>query len=580
MKRASTWGRPARRRLTTVGALATSAAVALAACGGGSGSSGAQNSGGAPAGAPTPSSSNPHKIILTANGNPVGDLTDNFNPYLSTSTANTTVMTTLVYEPLLQFDVLKPGTIYPWLATSWHWSKDAKTLTFHLRHGVKWSDGKPFTAADVVFSYDLLKRYPAINTYGVKFRTVKATSPYTVVMTFDHPSYSTFYYIAGLSYMVPKHIWSKVGNPTTYSDPHPVGTGPYLLKYFHSSGFLMVRNPHYWMKGEPKIYGISYPTWASESAFTAAMGAGKVDWSGNFVSGVKKIFADKSKYNKVWQPAASATSITSLLLNLKLSPFNDLQVRRAISLALNRQTIAKVGEDGQAVGVKNPTALLPSEFSAYLSPAYKHLTFRQDIPKAKALLRSAGFHSGPNGTLVGKNGKPLSFTIEDPSDFTDYMTAAQVISSQLKAIGISVNIRGVSVNSWTQDLATGRYQMTVFYSNSGPSPFYMYDGWLDDSLSAPLNKRATADQERWYDPRTQALLARYKAATSPAGQKAAIQGLEGIIVKDLPIIPMFYEPSWCQYNDSQAVGWPTTKNPYWICYPGNEVVALHLRPRK
>lgn len=94
----------------------------------------------------------------------------------------------MVYEPLLQYNLAKPNQTYPWLATSYAFSNGDKTLTFQLRHGVKWSDGKPFTSADVVFTFDMMKKYPTINTLGVSFSTVSAPNPYEVVFTFPSPA--------------------------------------------------------------------------------------------------------------------------------------------------------------------------------------------------------------------------------------------------------------------------------------------------------------------------------------------------------------------------------------------------------
>ena len=107
----------------------------------------------------------------------------NFNPFLPTSALNAYSAVSMIYEPLVQFNILKEGSTYPWLATAWTWSDGDKTLTFKLRDGVKWTDGQPFTSADVVFTFELMKKYAALNVNGVDFASITAPDDKTVVMT-------------------------------------------------------------------------------------------------------------------------------------------------------------------------------------------------------------------------------------------------------------------------------------------------------------------------------------------------------------------------------------------------------------
>src|SRR5665213_946939 len=122
--------------------------------------------------------------VLTIEGNTGVTFTDNFNPFDSSSFAEQLSVRSLVNEPLFEFDSLKTNTQYPWLAKSYVWSNGGKTLTFQLRKGVKWSDGKAFTSADVAYTFDLLNKVPATNVYGVPAMSAPATTKgkYTVVL--------------------------------------------------------------------------------------------------------------------------------------------------------------------------------------------------------------------------------------------------------------------------------------------------------------------------------------------------------------------------------------------------------------
>lgn len=548
-----------------IGALATVAlGTVFAACG---------NS--APSASPQPNASS--KGILNSENCCAGPLQHNFNPFLPTSAINAVSGTSMIYEPLLQFDALKPAATYPWLATSYHWSKNARSLTFILRHGVTWSDGKPFTSSDVVFTFDLLKKFPSLNANGISFSSIKAEGPYKVVLNFPHAANAQFYYIAGATYMVPRHLWSSVKNPSRYLNLHPVGTGPFVLTKWSTQGLRLARNRHYWQKGEPKIDGINYPSYTSNSSADTALERGQISWDGDFVPKVQTLFSSRSRYNHYWFPAVGAVSI---LPNLKVPGLNDLAVRKAISLAINRQEISKVGELGYEKPVKDLSGLALPAQASYLAPQLRHANLAPNVRAAKRLLANAGYRMVKG--VMTKDGHPLRFTIEEGSGISDYITDAQVIVRDLSAIGIKARLTVKGSSTWSSDYSSGHFDLMILFPTTGPSPYIEYNAWLNDSLSAPVGKVASGDYERWYDPKTQALLTKYQSATTLAAQKAVIKKLEMIVATKLPVIPIVYSVSWAEWSSQQVVGWPSPSNPYEPASPyppGSEVVALHLRPR-
>src|SRR5258708_840035 len=130
----------------------------------------------------------------------------------------------MIYETLLFFNRMN-GDVKPWLAQSYAFSSDAKTLTFHLRTGVKWSDGQAFTADDVVFTLNLLKQYPAADLYSIwqYIQQVQNPDSSTVVVTLKQPYTPVLWYLAGQTYIVSKHEYANVGDPTKFADDHPIG---------------------------------------------------------------------------------------------------------------------------------------------------------------------------------------------------------------------------------------------------------------------------------------------------------------------------------------------------------------------
>ena len=160
------------------------------------------------------------------------------------------------YEPLVYVNPLQNGKTTPMLATSWSWGAGNKSLTFTIRQGVKWSDGTPLTAADVAYTFNLIKKYPALDLTGVwsVLSSVTATGPYTVTMDFSSVAVPYFYYIADQTPIVPQHIWSTIANPATASISHPIGTGPYLMSKCSPQNITSTADPRFWQPGLPRIH--------------------------------------------------------------------------------------------------------------------------------------------------------------------------------------------------------------------------------------------------------------------------------------------------------------------------------------
>jgi peptide/nickel transport system substrate-binding protein len=540
-------------------AVALGSAVALTACAG-------TGSGGGNASA------------LVVQVNNAGPQPQNFNPLLASSPVQAVNQNwAMLYEPLIQYNVVKPGQTYPWLATSWKWSDGGKTITMNLRNGVKWSDGQAFTSADVVFTLNLIKKFPALNLNGISFASASAPDKSTVVINFDAPAYTQLYFFGGQLPIVPEHIWSKIPNPTTYDDPNPVGTGPYVLDRYTPQEVDLKKNPLYW--SNVPISELKFPIISSTSTSTSELLSGQVQWTTGGEPDFKRLYVDKSKYNHYWYPEVQPIS---LVANLTKSPLDNVAVRKAISYALDRKAIDVSGEFGYEAPITSATGLVSTQLS-YLDPKYKNDKLTFDLAKSKALLTSAGFHWDASGQLIGTNGSPVQLSIEDPSGFEDYISDCQIIAKELQKIGIAVTVKGVSTNTWNADLASGNFDLSVDWSSIGPSPYNGYNYLLNSDQSAAIGANAASDFERWKDPATQKFLNDYASSGNAQQQQAALSGLEGIMVDQMPVIPLVGGADWGTYTDRTFVGWPTPSNPYADdspVGPNGEYVVLHLSPRK
>jgi len=551
------------RRWPIPSAVAMAAVIAVSACSGSAGGTAPGQGAG---------------ITLTVGGQAVG-MTRVFNPFLPTSAlalagndVTTGSASGFIYEPLVQVDYVRSNYVIPWLASSWSWSNGNKTLTWHLRRGVRWTDGQPFTSADVVFTFKLMEKYPALNLTGISFNSVSAPDAGTVVMTFATPQQQNFENFAS-QIIVPEHIWSKVGDPTKYADPNPVGTGPFLLSSFSPQGYLLVKNPHYWQPGKPQIAGLRFVAFSDNETLANAVTAGQIDWAADYLPDAQTTYLNRSPGNNYWVPEAGSDG---LIPNLDKFPLNDLQVRRAISVGIDRSAIAAARNSPPATNV---TGLPVPSFDSIIVQQYKNANFHQNVAEAKSILAADGWTMGPDG-FYEKNGRQLAFALTFPGAYTDIAAAASVLAQQLKAIGINMTINTVPANEINNLDGLGQFQATMGYPVAYvPTAWSFYSEQMNPQFYQPVGKNIPTfqDIERFNDPTARSLFAEYPSA-SPARQQQIVQQLEGIWASQLPVITMIYWGDYAEWNSSQVTGWATPSDPYFMPSP-NEVVALRLRPR-
>jgi peptide/nickel transport system substrate-binding protein len=520
----------------------------------------------------TPATTNKSGVVLNvaSTGDPVQRV---FNPFLPV-TAYGVGSQFEIYEPLVQINKITAESYKPWLAKSWTWSADSKSLTLQLQQGIKWSDGQPLTSADVVFTYNLLKKFPALDLVGIDFASIEAQGDGTVVMHFAQNGRPSFTQLVNLE-IVPQHIWGKVADPTKYQDTDPVGTGPFVLNSasFTPQGYELDKNPNYWQPGKPVIGGLRYVVYKDNTSVANALVQGDVDWSSTYIANVDQTYTAKGKQFQHFWPVIGADG---LITNNASAPFDDLRVRKAVSLGIDRKQVAGSANRPAAT---NPVGLPMPLFSDSVAAAYKTATYVYSVAQAKQTLEAAGYTKGPDG-YYAKGGKQLSFTITIPSAFTEQVAAAQVIQANLKQVGIKVDINGVSVDAINPVTQKGQYQATIGYPiNEFQTPYQLYDAWMNPKYYQPVG---TADQtleniERWNDPQTAQYFADYLSATTDAARNAAIAGLEGRFVDGIPWIILSYYQGYGDWNSTKVTGFPTEADPYWIASP-TEVVALNLKP--
>ena len=549
--------------------------LGIAACGGSSSSS---SSG-------TPKTVTGQPLVIEST--PLAPMTDNFNPLSSTSTGFITNSVALYNEPLYIWNYLqptKPGI--PVLASGQPtWSNAGKTLTIPIRSGVKWNDGKPFTASDVAFTFNMIKAHPALYTSGSPIVTsATASSATSVTLNFAQPQYANLFLI-GQVYIEPQHVWASVGNPVSYTDPSPVGTGPFMLSKFSPQGYTLKQNPYYYKKASVHVPEIDFPSYNTNANLVPPIQSGSIDWAGNYVSDIQGNYLSKSPENHTWLSSApyfNDNNVVSLFVNTTKAPLNDPAVRQAISYGINRQQLSQQGETGYEPPTSSSSGLMLPVDNSYLPPSQSNdLPAAGDPAKVASILQADGY-TKVNGKW-SKNGKTIAFKISDPIPYSDYYTDDGLVAHQLNALGFNVTVDGIgNPTVWAGDVTNGTFDTTIHWSNQGPTPFVFYDGWMDSTLSAPVGKPATGDFGRFNDPAAQSAIAQYEGSSSSTVQVQAISKLANIMASQVPVVPLLYGGAWAEYSSRNYTGWPTASNPYMAPVPNTpylEDTVLHLKPK-
>jgi peptide/nickel transport system substrate-binding protein len=467
----------------------------------------------------------------------------------------------LVYEPLMFVNTLQSGKVTPWLADSYAYSDGNKIITFTLHKDVKWSDGLPFTAADVAYTFNLMKKYPALdlNTVWAVLDSVTADGGEKVVFTFKTPAVPYFYYIADQVGIVSEHVWSKAGDPTTYQDSKPVGTGPYLISKCTPQDVSYSKNPNYWKPGLPKIDKIEYPAFTSNPPANELLASGGAQWGGQFIPNVQAEYLAKNKDNHTWFPPVVSVAI---FINQTDPILQDVAVRKALAFAIDRARVAQIGEygyepPGNQAGIVTPT------FTPWLNKAELAAAgYKYDPAEAISILEKAGYKRGADGVFETPGGKPLDFTIINQSAYTDWVAALQVVAQELGAVGIKLTVDNLSGNDYNAKLFNGQFQLGYGYEAGGPTPYYEFRQWLYGPASAPVGQPAATNWERYENKATDALIDSYALSTSPATQHEIMSKLEEVLLQDVPLIPVTEQVDWDEYNTAHIGGWPTAANPY------------------
>ncbi len=447
---------------------------------------------------------------------------DQFDPHQTTAYPSFQVLEN-VYDTLVVPNA-EDLTMEASLAEGWETSEDGLTWTFTLREGVTFHDGSEFDSADVVYSYRRIIDEELQNSYRFETVTaVEAPDPRTVVLTLSQPTPNLLERIGAFKGMaiLPENAAEDIDLVTEAN-----GTGPFRLESSDASGTVLTAYEDYW-GGAPSVEGVEFRYITEPAAALTALQNGEVQWTDNVPpQQIESLQGDDT----VELQTTPSVDYWYLSMNYARAPFDNRDVRRAISYAVDREAVAEAARFGAAQ--PNQTAI-PEDSFFY----YDYAPFQPDPDQARQLLQQAGVQT------------PLTMGLMVTDQFPETVTAAQVIASQLEPIGINVEIETLDLATWLDRQGAGDFDafMLGWLGNLDPAAYYEeqhqtdgpnnYQGYSNPQVDQLLQAGATETDEdarkQIYDQAAQIIVddVSYLYLYNPDVVQAWVPGLSGYRIR-------------------------------------------------
>lgn len=549
-------------------------------------------------------------VILDIDGGKVA-APDVWNPFLPTSRRDQGFHQAMM-EPMFILNY-ETGKYDPWVAESMKSDDKLTTWTLKLKKGVTWSDGQPYTAQDVVFTFNSIYLDPKNATLNDAtdlqswVSKVEKTDDQTVVFTLKKPNprFQLDYFsvrIWGNVNIVPEHIW-KGQDPQTFKnyDPAkglPVFSGPYKLKGFNDAGteFTYTRDDNWWgaktgFKPLPAPKTLVWTWGGPEEARAALMADGKLDSLMDITIGTFEALQKKNPKVVAWldqKPYVTLDPCSRVFMfNTAVEPWNDKDMRWAINYALNRDEIVNVAYTGTTVKSKSffPAYAPLNVYVKKLEDAgmfTKYPLWTSDPAKAKQIIESKGYKMGSDG-YYAKDGKQLKMDISTHNAFIEKQRIADVLVEQFQKVGINASRRDEAAATWDSNRFNGNFETQMNWHNCGSvnEPWASMDT-LSNRYYKPIGQLANKDESRFNNQEYSDLVA--QIGTLPLGDPKIdplfIKAMD-IYYSELPTIPITQARKLIPFNTTYWTNWPTAKNNYasaWTWWQSFYEILTAIKP--
>lgn len=505
------------------------------------------------------------QVIINSVMNSSSQASLNYNPFSPTALSG---VVGALYEPLFFMNNLKddPTQLEPLMGESYTISDDAKTIDVKIREGEKWSDGEPYTAEDVAYTFNLVDSNASLNTSGFA-GTAEVLSDTEVRITLDKSeSVNALSYLSG-TMIVPKHIWENIDDPVTYTNEDAVGSGPFTVEggNFSPTAYTFMKNPYYWEDGKPEVDGVRYVlitggTQASQNALTG----GDVDWMSAIFPNMDQVLSGYPDIATVDVPSSQMAFMTCSNADLGCTgPITDPAVRKAIYYALDRDQINKLALNDQYSELAG--SLYPyGQFTKYMSEDVPDSPIPGEarVDEATKILEDAGYTKGDDG-IYQKDGVKLSIGVAVQSDYSDWINTINVAAQQLKEAGIEIHADQMSSNEWTQAMQQGEFEMSVYgLWVAGAEPWMFYNQFYATNSTAPVGESAWPNYARYSNQTVDDALNVINGTTDVNVKTEEYEKIQNQVFQDMPYIPILRQSGLTEMWTDKVTGWPTNDNVY------------------
>lgn len=485
----------------------------------------------------------------------------------------------IVYESLFRYNQLD-GALEPGLAVKLT-SPDETTITVGLQSGATWHDGKPVTAEDVVFTFQLGKRHEGVWYANVwdYLEDVVADRPGTVTFKLNPERLNPGIVRTNISqvYILPRHLWERYEAENDklqeFTNRNPVGSGPYRVKSFNAQRVVLERHDAYWGKkvrgGLPAPKTIIHPIFKDNAATDLAFERGEVDVLQNFTPQIWKMWKDKGKPIGTWYdkpPYHVAGSIPMLVLNTGKKGLDDPRVRRALAFSIDYAHLARTAMSDYSEPVRSSVVIPDGAEEKFFDEANVATHgWSHDPDEARRILEEdLKAVKGGDGVYKLPDGTRLSFTAQTPSGWSDWQTALRAVADSAKKVGIELKTTFPQAPQVTTAVQNGSFEVAVWYvSGTSPSaPWQRFRDVLDKRGVPKPGTPAYYNYGRFSHPDVPGLLDR-AARASASDVKELYTRLDTIFMDNAPMIPLMYRPlDFFEFNESVWKGFPDAADPY------------------